>query len=73
MKPSYREIADTMAERIKSGVLKPGDQMPTYEELAEEFGVSRATAARAYGLLADRGLTLGQPGRAVFVAKVTKT
>ncbi|MBE8178596.1 GntR family transcriptional regulator, partial [Leptospira borgpetersenii serovar Ballum] len=28
-KPKYRQIADTLREQIREGVLKPGDALPT--------------------------------------------
>jgi GntR family transcriptional regulator len=66
---SYRQIADDLAARIATGEYQPGARMPKYSEIAALYSVSYATAARAYGLLQDRGLTVGSPGRAVYVAE----
>jgi DNA-binding GntR family transcriptional regulator len=67
MTPTYREIADDLAARISAGELKPGDRMPTTDEVAAEFGVSEATAYRGLSLLVDRGLVRGEQGRARYV------
>lgn len=49
-------IADDLRERIRAGVLKPGDQLPTQAMLAEEFGVERGTVRQALQLLQSDGL-----------------
>jgi GntR family transcriptional regulator len=66
---SYRGIADDIAKRIELGEYTPGQELPSYPALAELYSVSRATAARAYAILKDRGLVVGAPGRGVFVAE----
>lgn len=67
MRLNYREIADDLAERIRRGEYPPGAALPKYRELADLYSVSQATAARAYGLLRDRGVVVGEPGRGMFV------
>lgn len=67
MPPTYREIADDLATRIKAGDWTPGARLPTTEEFAAEYGVSEATAYRALSLLIDRGTIRGEQGRARFV------
>jgi len=64
---SYSQIADDIAARIASGEYKSGEKLPSYTALADLYSVSRATAARAYGLLNDRGVTIGSAGRGVYV------
>ena len=64
----YRRIADELTAQIRAGDLAPGSKLPSTAELAEQYGVSVATAYRAVSLLHDRDLVVGQPGRGVFVA-----
>lgn len=66
---SYIQIADDLAARIAAGEYLPGGTLPSYAELAELYSVSPSTAARAYGLLRDRGVVAGQSGRGVYVAE----
>lgn len=72
--PTFTEIADDLARRIRSrGVLcgvklTPGARLPTTQEIADEYGVSESTAYRALVLLVHDGLVRGEPGRARFVA-----
>lgn len=59
-RPLYRRLADEFAVRIRDGALPPGATLPTVRALAEERGIDRNTATRAYALLAAWGLvTMG--------------
>ncbi|WP_308313133.1 GntR family transcriptional regulator [Streptomyces sp. ISL-1] len=53
-------MADTLSERIRTGVLRAGERMPTQETLADEFGVERAAIRQALQLLEDAGLLAGR-------------
>ncbi|MFF2847138.1 GntR family transcriptional regulator [Streptomyces sp. NPDC058001] len=55
-KYSPQDIADDLRERIRAGVLKTGDRLPTQAELAEEFGVERGAVRQALRLLQEAGL-----------------
>lgn len=66
---TYRQIADDITARITTGEYRPGQELPSYSQLAELYSVGRTTAARAYSLLHDRGIVIGAPGRGVFVAE----
>ena len=66
---SYKQIADDIEARIKSGEYPPHAELPSHTKLAELYSVSRTTATRAYALLHDRGLVYGVQGRAVYVAE----
>ena len=63
----YMLIDNVLAEKIKSGELKPGDRMPSVTELVETYNVSHSTARRALAKLKEMGLTDTVPGYATFV------
>ncbi|OIK05618.1 winged helix-turn-helix domain-containing protein [Streptomyces monashensis] len=48
---SHRDIADELRSRIRSGVLRPGQRMPTQAKLADEFGVERGAVREALRIL----------------------
>ncbi|MGH4029465.1 winged helix-turn-helix domain-containing protein [Actinomycetota bacterium Odt1-20B] len=48
---SSREVADELRSRIRSGLLRPGQRMPTQAELAGEFGVERGRVREALRIL----------------------
>ncbi|MGW8506300.1 GntR family transcriptional regulator [Streptomyces sp. CLCI03] len=65
--PVYREAANEIIERIKSGELQPGGAAPSARQLVESTGMSSATAARVLGVLRDEGWIDTVPGRGSFV------
>ncbi|MBF6261517.1 PLP-dependent aminotransferase family protein [Nocardia farcinica] len=65
--PSYRSVADLIAEQITAGRWAPGDRLPTHRQLAAEFGIAIATATRVYAELKRTGVVVGEPGRGTFV------
>ncbi|MBA2947280.1 winged helix-turn-helix domain-containing protein [Streptomyces himalayensis] len=62
---SYREVADELRARIRTGRLRAGQRMPTQAELAVEFGVERGTVRQALRILQSEHLltnvTKGSP------------
>lgn len=60
-------VADCLREMILSGQLKPGDKLPTEEQLCEHFGVSRTTLREAVQALRVAGVLEVTPGRGSFV------
>jgi GntR family transcriptional regulator len=66
---AYAQIEEELAERIRSGALRPGDRIPPERELAEQMQVSRMTVRQAIGRLADRGLLVRAQGRGTFVSE----
>lgn len=66
--PRYLLIKNTLRERIERGALRPGDRVPSENQLVAEFGVSRMTARRAVLELADSGLLQRAQGVGTFVA-----
>lgn len=58
-------VLERLQERIASGVIEAGAQMPSERELMEEFGTGRPAVREAMQRLADAGLiTVSQGGRA---------
>jgi GntR family transcriptional regulator len=65
--PAYRQMADRLRERITSGELTPGDQVPSEAELMETYSAARATVRQAIGVLRTEGLVVAEQGRGAFV------
>lgn len=63
----YRAIADDLAAEIAAGRLRPGDRLPPLRRFARDRRIASSTAARVYGELSRRGLTVGEVGRGTFV------
>ncbi len=65
--PYYRQIYGRILGAIASGVLKPGDRIPSARALTQELGLARGTIEAAYSLLAAEGYiqARGQAGTIV--------
>jgi GntR family transcriptional regulator/MocR family aminotransferase len=65
--PFYRQIYSRFRGAIASGVLKPGDRIPSARALTKELGLARGTIEAAYSLLAAEGYiqARGQAGTIV--------
>jgi DNA-binding FadR family transcriptional regulator len=59
--------AEILGRRIVSGDLKPGSLLPSLDQLAEEFSVSRLSMREAMKLLAGKGLVDPRPRRGTVV------
>jgi DNA-binding GntR family transcriptional regulator len=60
---TYREIADDLRARIRSGDLAGGAMVPSELALAEERSISRGTVRSALALLVEEGLIEVVPGQ----------
>jgi GntR family transcriptional regulator len=67
----YHQLYEILHEKILLGELKPGDQLPTENELIEQYRVSRITVRRVLNMLVQEGLIYRQAGRGSFVAHAT--
>jgi 5'-deoxynucleotidase YfbR-like HD superfamily hydrolase/biotin operon repressor len=63
----YTQIAASIRAAILSGELQPGQQLPSGEELAAFFGVSRMTVTAAVRVLREEGFIRSQAGSGVYV------
>lgn len=63
------EIVSQLYGLIRNGHLKPGDRLPPERELAQQFGVSRASVREAMRLLDQKGLVVIKPGAGTFVTE----
>lgn len=65
--PPYAQVRQGILARITTGVLRPGERLPTVRQLAQELGLAANTVARAYRELEQAGLveTRGRHGTVV--------
>lgn len=69
--PLYAAVRDAVLKRIGSGLLAPGDMLPSEFALAGEFKVSQGTVRKALDDLAARNLVVRRQGKGTFVAAHT--
>lgn len=68
--PIYTQIVNQVQAQVASGVLKPGDQLPTVRALAEELRVNFNTVARAYRILDEARIISTQQGRGTYITEI---
>ena len=61
-------LAVLLGSQIDSGVLQPGDRLPTEQQLAVSHGVSRTVVREAVHQLKSRQLVVSRQGSGVYVA-----
>jgi len=67
--PRYVQIKSYIKNQIESHQWSVGERIPSENQLAVDFSVSRMTARRAVQELADEGLLLRSAGMGTFVAE----
>jgi GntR family transcriptional regulator len=65
--PVFRQIAEQLRSAIRRGELRPGDRLPSEQQLMDHYGTARMTVREALGVLKGEGLVVAEHGRGVFV------
>jgi DNA-binding GntR family transcriptional regulator len=65
--PPYRQIAEIIRGRIKTGEYPKGSRIPTESEIVDTWEVARTTARRTIALLREEGLVHTVPQRGTYV------
>ena len=68
--PMYRQIAEDLRQKIESGELGRGSQLPTELELRSLYDASRNTVRDAVKWLMNLGLVETRPGQGTFVVEI---
>lgn len=65
----YERYAGEIADLIRTGVLRPGDRLPSVRQASEHRRISPATVFEAYYLLEARGLIEARPRSGYYVSQ----
>lgn len=71
-KPVYEQLVEQAEQFILTGVLVPGDRMPSVRSLSMTLSVNPNTVQKAISELDSRGLVKSVPGRGCFVSEDAK-
>jgi len=71
--PVYRQLMDQIKFHIASGILKPGDELPSTRGLSAELGVNPMTISKAYSFLEREDVIERRPGRPLVVKAIGAT
>lgn len=67
--PIYEQIIEQAEQLVASGVLKPGDQLPSVRALSQTLSANPNTLQKAYAELERRGITISAPGNGRYITK----
>ena len=65
--PMYRQLYESIRDRICGGGLAVGEKMPSIRRISEELGVSRTTVEQAYQQLCVEGYLISRPQSGYYV------
>ena len=65
--PYYRQIYDGYRTAILTGLLRPGERLPSTRALAAELGISRLPVVNAFEQLLHEGYVEGRAGSGTYV------
>ncbi|CAH1209139.1 Histidinol-phosphate aminotransferase [Paenibacillus sp. JJ-223] len=68
----YMQIALTIADRIRSGLIAPGTRLPSVRKLTADLGVSLVTVSKAYAELESSQLIVCSQGKGCYVRALEK-
>jgi len=66
-KPVYLQLVDQIRYAAATGMLHPGEPLPSIRPLAEELRLNRNTIAKAYAELENQGVIETIPGKGCFI------
>jgi len=67
--PKYMQLKDELLSWIASGRYRPGDKLPSENELAEQYSLSRQTVRQSIGELVQEGWLVREQGKGTFVGR----
>jgi GntR family transcriptional regulator len=67
--PLYFQLQEILRDKLENGQWKPGNHLPSEEELCTEYNVSRVTVRNALSRLSMEGLIERSAGKGTIVAR----
>ena len=68
-KAKYYTLMEALKEQILSGTIKPGQKLPSENELTREYALSRHTVRKTLALLENEGYITAQHGKGTFCSE----
>ncbi len=68
--PVYRQLISQIKFHVASGLLEPGDELPSTRGLSARLGVNPMTVSKAFRLLEQEGVVERRPGLPLIVRAV---
>lgn len=68
-KPKYFALMEQLKSDILSGAIRPGQKLPSENELSSQYALSRHTVRKALGILAQEGYVEAFHGKGTFCSE----
>lgn len=68
-RPIYEQVKDGLRRLMVTGVLAPGDKLPSVRAMASQLSINPNTIQRAYAELEAEGYVVSVTGKSCFVAE----
>lgn len=65
--PIYEQIIEQIERYVMTGILKPGEQIPSVRSLSIDLSINPNTIQKAYSELDLRGVIFSVPGKGCYV------
>src|SRR5450432_701260 len=67
-KPKYRQVVENIISSIEKGIIVRGQQLPSINELADEYDLAKATVTKSYDELKERGVIISRHGKGFYIS-----
>ncbi len=71
--PIYQQLITQVKSAVASGMLQPGQQLPSVRDLAGQLAINPNTVAKAYSILENQGVIFIRQGAGTFVSQSPET
>ena len=71
-KLKYYDLMEDLHKQILEGEIKPGEKLPSENELSAKYGVSRQTVRKALQILQSEGYIYAEHGRGTFCSEMMR-
>lgn len=68
-KPKYFSLMEQLKNDIVSGVIRPGEKLPSENELSQKYSLSRHTVRKALGILVQEGYVEAFHGKGTYCSE----
>ena len=68
-RPLYLQVKDSLRRMMLTGLLTPGEKLPSVRALATQLAINPNTIQRAYAELESEGYVVSVTGKGSFVAE----
>src|SRR6202161_1416989 len=64
---TYLQLVQQVRQALRLGLLEPGDQLPTAQQVVAKLAINPNTVLKAYRDLEREGLARARPGQGTFI------